>query len=198
MQDPPTLAYLFLERPLSLSLALLGVAVVLAILARRRNRPRLLIGAGAALILAAGVWALAAAVTTDRERVMQRTEALLQATAPLDTAALGDLLDPAATLRGPDGSVWLERESLLAALALSLERWQVETQDVRNLQAGVGDRNDAASRVEARTSFREGSGLPVRTTWQLQWRRDADGRWRVIDVQWLEFQGRTPQEGMWR
>lgn len=198
MQDTPTLTTMFLERPLSLSLALLGVAVVLAVVARQRNRPRLLIGAGIALVLAGGVWGLAAAVTTDRERVMKNTGQLLEATAPLDVNTLNSLIDPNATLRGPDGTVWLEHDSFRLALALAVKRWGVKSQALRGLQAGTDERGNAVTRFEARTTFTQGTGLPVRTTWQLQWRQDAEGNWRVIDIQWLEFQDREPSDGMWR
>lgn len=198
MSESPTLTNLFLEEPLMLSLALLGVAIVLGFVARQRNRPRLLVGAGIALVLAGGVWVLATAVTTDRDRVMQHTRDLVFATAPLDTDVLDTLIDPNATLRGPDGSIWLEHDPFRLALALAVRQWGVETQAVRKMQAGVDDRGNAATRFEARTTFSQGTGLPVRTVWQLQWRQDPAGNWRVIDIQWLEFQDREPSEGMWR
>ena len=198
MDDSRSLTNLFLEDPLMPSLALLGVAIVLAIVARQQNRPRLMAGSAIALVLAVGVWVLATAVTTDRETVMQHTRELVLATAPLDTNTLNTFIDPNATLRGPDGTVWLEHESFRLALALAIKRWAVKSQAVRGLQAGVDDRGNAVTRFEARTTFEQGTGLPVRTVWQLQWRQDPEGNWRVIDIQWLEFQDREPSEGMWR
>ena len=86
--DPPLLQSLLLEGPWPLVLTLVGTAAVLRLLAARRRQRRLDVAALIALLLALGVYLLASIVTTNREQLLERTEQLVMATAPLDSPTI--------------------------------------------------------------------------------------------------------------
>jgi ketosteroid isomerase-like protein len=189
---------LLFENPWPLVMALVATAAVLRLVGFRNRRPALTYAAMGAVLLAVGVYVLSAVVTTDRERIMERTRALVAATAPLDLAVLDDVLAPGAFVSGPDGSAWVEYERVRVELQDVVQRYQPAEHSIRDLQAEAGETR-GVSVIDLRTSAGAGgAGLPVRTVWRLHWRKEGDGQWRVAELQWLEFMGQSPSNMMWR
>jgi ketosteroid isomerase-like protein len=189
-----------LDNPWPVGFAL-AVAGAIMVLHHVRLRQRAGVAGGALLLAAAvGVFILSATVTTPRQRIMQKTQALLDATAPLDSAALRSLLEPTVMLIGPDGKVWLEGRRLLDEMDGAISRVQIREHAVRDLVAQAEDHGTGFSFIDLRTTLESGGmgGQPIRSKWRLTWRRDAEGRWRVTEIQWQELHGTAPAEGMWR
>ncbi len=193
------LDHLFLESPWAVMAVCLIVFVVLLLAWRRRRKNVLALLSLIPLALAVGVWALARAVITDREQLIQDTQDLVAATAPLDAAALDRLIDPLATVTGPDGSVWLAAGQLRPRLRSVLNRVSLNSQRTRSVQAIAHDTGWGESTVTVRSDFSGGApGAPFNTGWRLSWHRgpDTHGTWRVVDIRWLRFQGLEVQRGM--
>jgi hypothetical protein len=194
---PPTLQYLLFEQPLPLVIALIAVAVVLRLLARRRPDRRLDRGALIAILAAIAVFVTAGAVTTDHERILQNTRQLVLATAPLDLQTVDQYIEPHATLSGPDGSTWMHYQQIRQRLPSVLQRFAVTGQRLRQTAAELHSPTWAVSVAEVSTYLDEATGLPVRTVWALTWQKDTDEQWRVNNVRWIEFQDQPPQQGIW-
>jgi hypothetical protein len=214
------LEHLFLESPWALAAFFVLVAGVLLRVGRQRRGKLFALLAAVALALAVGVFVLARAVTTDRERLIEDTRALVDATAPLDLAALDRLIDPAATVSGPDGTAWLSAGRVRARLQQAVGRFGVNSQRVRDVQAVAHDTGWGESTVTVRTEMTSAGGAPVNTGWRLTWRQDAvsggdtggrsggdiggdaggdsggGGGWRVVDIRWMRFNGREVDRGM--
>ena len=177
----------------------LGVtAVMLALMARRRAQPRLLLWALGAVVLAGAVYTTARLVTTPREQILQRTQELVRVTAPLNLDRVGEVLDARVQLVGPEGELWLDREQILAALAAVHQRWQVAAQEVLRVDAEAPSRAVGRSVLDVRTTLRGELDVPMTTQWVLTWQRGAGGPWRAVRIQWTLMQGQKPTEGMWR
>ncbi len=196
LDSPPMLEHLFLESPWAVMAIGVITAIVLLTVGRQRRNKWLALASLGAFALAAGVWFLASAVTTDREQLILDTQALVAATSPLDHAALDLLIDPSATVSGPDGTVWLPAGQLRPRLRTALARVSLHGQRVRFVQAIAHDTGWAESTVTVRTEI--AGGAPIYTGWLLSWHRGQEpaGAWRVVDIRWLRFQGQGVQRGM--
>ncbi|MEM9882455.1 MAG: hypothetical protein AAF800_06040 [Planctomycetota bacterium] len=189
---------LLFEDPGWAVVACVAVSAGLRIVGKRRGDRRAVLVSYAALALGLGVFTLAYFVTTDREALIARTEALVAATSPADEPALSDLFDDRALLVGPGGAVW---DDLTAAfVAGELEKHDVTENQVRAVDAasdgswgseGSGGTStlDVSSRV---------NGFPMRTQWQLDWARGEDGVWRLTTLRWLRFNQREPSPSLYR
>ncbi len=196
LDPPPMLEHLFLESPWPVMAVCVVACLVLLFLWQQRRKKALGLFAMVPILIAAGVWFLAGAVTTGREQLIRDTQSLVAATAPLDAAALDKLIDPSATVSGPDGSVWLASGQLRTRLKSALSRVSLNSQRTRNIQAIAHDTGWGESTVIVRSDISGGS--PVNTGWRLTWQRTPgeDDAWRVVDIRWLRFQGLEVQRGM--
>ena len=197
VSDPPVLQSLFLESPWPVVITLMGVAAVLWVLATRRRERRLTIAAAVVVVMAVGAYALAAAVKTDREHLLDRTRQIVAATAPLDLLLMDGLIEPGASLSGDDGAVWMRYDQVRTELEGIVQRFGIERQQVRSLAAEVRDGGGARTLFELRTTLGQGIG-PRSSVWQLIWAKDAEEQWRVQGIQWLKFEGQPPMYPMWR
>lgn len=195
---PPMWQSLLLENPWPIVIALVAVAAILRVAGSRQRKPAMSYAALASLVAAVGVYLLAAFVITGREAIIQRTEALVAATAPLDAAALDDLIARGAFVSGPDGRPWVEYDAIRPELEHVLQRFRPSEQTIRSLGAEA-QATRGRSVIDLRTSLpNSGYGLPVATVWGLEWRKEGDGQWRVAEIRWLEFMNREPSNRMWR
>ena len=189
--------HLFLESPWAVMVVLVVAAVMLFSAGNKRHHKGLMIGAAVALTLAVGAYLLAQAVTTGREQLIRDTQSLVAATAPLDPAVLDRLLDPNVVVTGPDGSVWVNAGQVMPRLRSAVDRFTINSQQVRSLQAVAKDSGWGESAVTVRTDISGSGSGPVNTGWVLSWRRDpvAD-TWRVVDIRWMRFNSMEVQRGL--
>ncbi|MEM7626313.1 MAG: hypothetical protein AAF333_12015 [Planctomycetota bacterium] len=183
------LTSILFENPWPAVIALLGVSSVLRLVGKRQEQKRLVIVSWAALVLGLAVYATAALVNTDREVLIERTEALVAATSPVDEPTLRAIFAENAVLLGPEGDLWDDLDAVFVAQELDehgVKDNQIRLVDARSPRPGVGvSTMDVSSRI---------LGVPQRSTWELAWQKDADGRWRITSMKWLTFNRQTPTQ----
>lgn len=177
--------------PLIGALVLAG-AVAFAILNRKGRVTPALAGVVAAVILSAGVWLAARAVTTDRERVRDLTVALVNATARVDESTLAAMLADDLSLYLKVGAMTtdtsMDRAATLQQVRRSLgglyklKDWRITSNDITTGGAQASSRLSVSVTTEA-------YAIPHRSTWRVDWRRDANGTWRVFAIELLEMPG---------
>lgn len=187
---------ILLENPLALGITLIGLAVVLRLVATHRRHWHLKAAVLLAILAGTAVIGLGVAVTTDRERLLERTEQLIKATAPLDLSTVKSLLHPNVTLRGPDGALWLRASEIQRQLDRVIEQFGIDTHKIPNIGVEVSSNQSGRSLFDLRTKLNV-SGVPISTVWELVWSKDPDGQWRVAEAHWLKFQEQAPTRGLW-
>lgn len=184
--------------------ALAGLLLFFAV----RERPAVwLLGPVACGLLAAGSFALANSVVTDREAAEEAVRSMVAAAAPFDAAAFDAALRADAQLLGPTGEPWLRLSDLrsrierFAGASGSVEH-VIKTLEVDPVSAGSDGRAStlALLRVTSRGGPGPGgSGLPTTTDWELDLRRGPQGPWQIHSFRWLRLNLQPPPDiNAWR
>ena len=185
--DPPPIQHALLERPTNLCV-LLGLLTFFLLLAAMRTRnQKLLIATVATFASALLLLATAALVTTTREHLIHRTRQLVDAATHNRTNALPDLLDPDATLIGPSGDTWLDRQDISAALQRLDRQNVILSQHPVSIRAHTPSDGHARTLLNLRTTAKTDLGEhPIKTAWLITWSHDTDtNRWAAKQIQWL-------------
>lgn len=176
----------FFEAPLwpAVALAVAG-AVAFFVLNQAGQGRRGIMAAAGGLVAAAAVFGLAAAVTTERERLRESTEALVTAVAKGDAAAAGEHLAAEVRLRPPPvvprGS--MNRDQILAFVGGEMRgAYRIENYRVLQTQATLSGPESGTTQTYVRVTP-EQTRAPTFSWWRLAWRRGADGRWLVTDIE---------------
>ncbi len=198
-QPPALWSHMLFESPWLLAMGLVGVGVVLRLVGQQRGQRRVVTASWVALAAAVAVIGLAKVVTTDRERLLQRTRELVAATAPLDGGRVAGFLAADAVLVGPDGDTWVSVGELGGEIDAAGRNYPIASQAIRHLEAEARSDAQGLVLVDLRTTLSEGFGAqaPIPTKWLLTWRKTPEG-WRVYRVQWLELMNQSPPRGAWR
>lgn len=196
---PPVLQHLLLESPWAVAVTLAAVGIVLGLVGRRGGPRWLAHATWVGLPLALAVVLLARFVTTDREAAIARTRELINTTAPWDVPQLLAMFEPGATLVGPNGNAWLDLAQLRGEVSDAASQFPVVRQSFDRLEAEARADGTAITALSLRTTFdpQLGMALPVPSRWQLTWRMDDTGVYRVTQVQWLELMNQPAQQGVW-
>lgn len=188
-----SLSELLLENPWPLVIALVAVSAVLRTVGKRQDQKKAVSASWLALLLGIGVYVAATLVNTNRETMIERTEAFVAATSPPDEAALRALLADRVVLMGPGGDVW---EDLTAEfIAREIKEHEVKDNatravDAQSTRPGVGvSTMDVSSRL---------GGYPMRSQWEVEWQKDPQGNWRITALKWLSFNQRDPSPNLYR
>ncbi len=190
--------YLF-EQPWPLIVVLACVAAALLISGLRRRQRSPVVAAGVLLAAAVGVFITATLVTTDREVVERLTQRVLDATAPVDTATLQQLIRPDAAVRLPNGITLTLLHPLPLELVDAVERFEVTQQTMRSLDVEVTRPGVALAHLTVRTNTEHGGARAMNTSWLLTWQKVDQEHWQIQDVQWLTLNNQEPPaEGIWR
>lgn len=191
----PLLERFLFEQPL-LPMAVLALLALIAVIAfaSRNQRRRGVLVAVVLVALAGGVYLLATLVTTEREELLERTEALIGATANVDRAAMGGLLTEDASLRTTGA---LERvlasidgrDSIISRASQSLEgRYRVNTWEILDRQATTDGPNVGRTLVRVGVDV-DGFSRTHYSWWRLHWERGPDGQWRCFELEPLWILG---------
>ena len=197
LDQPPLYHRLLLEQPLALVCGLLAVGLILLMHGLRSSAGRTVIVGASLIVLSAGVWVLAASVTTERERLVEQTIELVERARPEHLNRFQELFIAGAVLVGPDDSTWLQFEQIFIQLEAALKKHRLRKQIVREIHAGV-DANGVGRSIFTVHTTTQTYEQPVRTQWRITWKMAPDGQWKVARVQWLKFQGRQPIFGIWQ
>jgi len=197
--EPDPLMHLLLENPWPGAIAMAVLAAGLFWGAGQVRSFGLLFGAAGAILIALAWPVVALLVETPRELGIALTRRLVHATAPPDPQTISRLLSGNATLHGPNGRRWATPARLHAAVGAIPRGQQVARHWITQVEA----ERTAPDRIiafVAVTSFRDASapygGEVVRSNWRIRWQETAPGRWRAMQLQWLELNHRPPTQGL--
>lgn len=193
LPPPPLPVDWLLERPLPLLILIASIGVVATmILASRAESRRALIAMLLTLGVGGSVWALSHFVVTGREVVMNRTRLLIDSVARADAAGVDRLLGERVLLTTAGESVNRSRDWLLEVThSLSGE---IESHSITPRGVSLDDPmpNQARSRVSVSTTFSKAARVPTGTvgsSWELTWKRDATGEWKITGIDCLSLMG---------
>jgi hypothetical protein len=197
LPGPPLWEKLLLEQPVYLSGFLILAAIVALAMLRQRGRSRQgAIVAGALVLAAIAIYALGAAVTTEREQMADATTALVDAAATGNPALVDPMLAPDVRLftqfRAPGVSVptgALDKPAILDAMRRLLSEYPLKEHTIGQMQAqstgpGVG-RTQVRLRVVAQQYE-----VPIGSWWLIGWKR-TNGRWVATSIEPLYIAGAT-------
>ncbi len=185
---PSLVESMLFEGSLALWIGLAVAAVVLFVGLSTRGKPKLgaLLAAGA-LLLAAGAWGTSALVTTEREVILDRTNALIDATVAADTRALERLLDPEVRLSIRGLGTDMPRARILTLVDAQLGGpYRITDHAVLERQATL----DGPTAARAQFSIRvDGERFGrIGSWWAIDWRERPEG-WRVVSIEALYIPG---------
>ena len=185
-----------LERPLPLLILVLSVGgVATMILASRAEGRRALLAALISLAVAGGLYGLSRMVVTEREVVMNRTRDLIAGVALADFRKVDELLGERVLLTTAGQTVNRSRDWVLEVTAgLTGE---IESHSITERGVSLDDPmpNQARSRISVSTTFSNSARVPAGTvgsSWEVTWKRESDGRWRISAIDCLSLMGGKP------
>lgn len=189
---PALWARVLFETPLAAAGAILAIGLMMMIVWIRRGLAgRAAISAGAGVALAGTLVLVAAMVTTEHERIVNATLALVESATTGDTGAVGGILaDDVKLFAEGAPTLSVDRAAIIAAVRTLEERVRVRDSSVTRRTASVDGPNSGRSRVVVRTNF-AGGGLNF-TSWEIGWRLEPDGVWRATRLEALSVNGRSP------
>jgi hypothetical protein len=193
----PLLERFLFEQPW-LPMAILGVLAVVAVIAfaGRNQRRRGLIVAGTLVAAAAGVYLVSTLVTTERERLLERTRVAIGAVAAVDVAMLREVLSDNVFLRSDGDIARVQpsidgRDAIIDQVERQLgNRFRITSWDVHDRQATLDGPNTARTLVRVGVDGDNFSRTHY-SWWRLHWERGPDGVWRCFELEplWIQFLG---------
>lgn len=202
--SPPLITHYLLESPLPLAGVLILLAVILFYIFNMQAKvKKAILLASICLALSIGVLILAAAIETDRERIIAETTPLVRHTANADTSRLSSLLDDHVQLTNdqnlaagelPHGVGW-NKEQILAQVAdfftrtMRLKAGQTAILSTQGIIDAPG-RGRTQVRLRVVTELYE---VPWITTWRIDWKQNDKDQWLVTGIQPIDLglPGRT-------
>jgi len=193
-QTPAWAIWLF-EKPISTAAVILIATLIVFFILNQRARARAAWTAAAVgVLIAAAAFMTARLVTTDREHMVAGARAFVAAVASTNTREVSNLLDDrlVVTLNGSvvpfvDKEYVINRAASLGSYGIKRASTRIDA--VATTRTGAG-RTDIG--VLATT---ESAGNTT-TTWSLEWRKGAEGQWRITTLDWRTILGQPPTQSM--
>lgn len=177
------LGYYIMENPWVLwgSVAVSGVLLFLQGVRREKKKLKLL--GSAMCVLSLLVMLAAVVITTDREVMSGQTRLLVNAAvSPVRIETFRRLLSQDVTLFDRD------YDYVIASLERASGRWEVEQAWIANLLTHRQDGSHGRTYISLITRGQSGlGGGSIQTRWLLHWRKESDGHWRVIKIEWISL-----------
>lgn len=190
---PPALERWFLEQPSPAVVALVTLGAIWMFVSNQRAQVRRgAIGLGAALVLAAGVFALATAVETPRERAIALSRTLIDRVLSGDVAAVEPMISESLVVAESGRMVSeMTRASVLAVAAgfggNTVQQWSAHPQGAVADAPGV-----ARAQVTIRVTLkRELGATGTPSTWEFTWRDTPNGGAQLVRLECLTVWGQN-------
>jgi hypothetical protein len=176
-----------------------GIFVVVALIIAGRRAAwgiRAVIVAGIIAALGAGVIALSAIITTDREIIDTRTRQITAAVVNADRQEMERLLGANLQVtyfgapQGLNKSETIERVTTLHTTGILRE----VKASVAEVQASADNQRFGRSQVKVSASGDITGGYPTVSWWKLEWEK-VDGEWKVIAVEPISIPGMSNPSG---
>ena len=188
---PQPWSYYLLENPWPVASCLLAVVAAMMLVGYRSGRRGPRIVAVVAACITSLMVVVASAVTTDREKMVRGTDALVRAAiVPPHIDVFRRMLSKDVALFGRD------YDSVLSGIERGLDRWHVQQAFTTNLMVDQADATHGQTylAVITRLDTNIGGGSTL-TRWLLHWRKESDGVWRVVKIEWLTLNDSPAQAG---
>ena len=180
---------LLLENPLPLVALLATAGVVLIFLFNQRGDMRRGLKLGLPALLAAiGLWVVASAVNTDRERLKKSAIGLVRAVASGDAAGADRALADDAILRTFIDASGLQKDRILERVERDFRKGgslEVKEHAILEIQAATQGQSDGFVQFKLRATP-QATGGPTFSWWRIDLTRDSSGEWRTTGIDLLE------------
>ena len=200
MPDPPSVSiiarYVF-ENPWPLAVVLLAIAAVLGWQGAREGLWKRVQAAGLLVLIAAGVVASAALVTTAGEHGKRITTQFVEAAVANDLTGANRLLSIDATLHiGSPKNPGIDLAAIQTQLA-RLGNYQIVSNRISGLRGFGLDGDHAQVHLACITDAGGIYSGNVPSQWVLHVRRESDGTWLIERITCVTIAGRTPSFNLW-
>ncbi|QNN22882.1 hypothetical protein HED60_11590 [Planctomycetales bacterium ZRK34] len=168
--------HLLLESPWTLAISLAAIAAVVFLVGGRSGHRNTQKWAALPLLLAVVGFTVAEVVNTDRERMVQKTERLVEAAVadPIDLDTMGSLLDESVLLFN------LDREAILAMAKRARNIYRIDSATITLLLARRDTPTAGQTLLTALTRVSSKYGdYPAKTRWLIHWRKDPAAGWII-------------------
>lgn len=188
LPEPSMVPVLLFEQPWLLLAAVLVVALVGSMWQRRAGSLKGAFGWLAGGLVVCGVLYLTARlVVTDRERVALATNELVGATAGVDAARLGELLDESVRLTYFRASGGLDKAGTIAAVQRELgQTYKVKDWMIQELQVAADGADRMKTQVRVRVTPADWN-FPHISWWAIDWKKSGE-TWRATGIKPLSIQ----------
>ncbi|HEX8876857.1 MAG TPA: hypothetical protein VF777_08925 [Phycisphaerales bacterium] len=188
LPEPSLLPVLLFEQPWLLLALVLIVALVGSMWQRRAGSFK---GAfawlGAGIAACAGVYLVARAVVTDRERVALATNDLVGATASVNPTRLNELLDESVRLTYFRAAGGLDKTGTIAAVQRELgQTYKVKDWMIQELQVAADGADRMKTQVRVRVTPADWT-FPHISWWAIDWKKSGEA-WRATSIKPLSIQ----------
>ena len=191
--EPALWSVWLLEQPMwpAAALAVVGL-VVASVLLGRGKAAHAGIAALAGLVLGGGVFVLGSAITTDRERLVQATAALVDAVARSDGPATRAMLEDSARLYSRLSPTGWDADQIV--LEVSQPRFPITSHTIKETRGGVDDRGVGRILVRVLVEV-EGWNAPVPAWLRVDWRIEDGTPPRVLVIEPIWVSGDNSVRG---
>ncbi len=198
LPEPPLLERLVFEQPILLAAGLFAAGLVALFTLRNAGKFKEgFIALAVSVLLVAGLMLTAHLVTTDRETLRTKQDALIESVAVADIDALDSLLSPDARIPPVNLSLLsggLKRPQILTTVAATTGgAYRVADYAVLERQAVIDGAN--AARTQAHIRVESAVGGPTLTWFRIAWRLDPDRGWEAVEIEPLFISGVLPYKG---
>jgi len=196
LPDPPFFEQLLFERPWPVILILVLFTVAF-LFSRRTNLSRnTLICSGMMITVALAIFLTSRVVTTDREQIIAASQKLVKDIENGDVKALRKTIDSHAIFSGPRGDKWFTGEEVFQMFSQITQNLQMENNLTGEIQSQFIPASNGKSLINVQSKTDQYK-FNAHTRWLITWRRDRDGAWHALELQWLRVNGRNPSRDLW-
>lgn len=188
---------LLLENPWPLAIAMFAAAILLILLGGRSGNVRQQKLSIAPLAIGVSIIVAAHFVETTGEQVRRRTHAMVEAAIqmasinpPADASALANLLADDAVMHILGEPTNIGKPAMLTMVNAAVRLYRVTGFNVQDLQSHVETADTAYSYLHVLTHGDTTFGSrPLLSSWVFTWRKEQDGVWRAVVVNWQTYNG---------
>ena len=177
-----------LETPIPAALAVFLVAIIVAEVLRRTGRGRGgLIALAAGVLLGAGVITLGTLIETPSELLTRRTKEFTSAIVAADEPKVAAMIDPAIDFRSA-GSIerFLNHDWLLSVVRGF--KGVIKSNSIEPTDSDVDSDSAGRTRFIARSVLDSGYPGQIVSSWELTWRKEKGGDWKITSVECLTLE----------
>ncbi len=175
------------DAPWWLCLAIVTAGAALFVSGNRRRQSTTMRAGAAIAVAGIAVALLSYFVDTDVEIARNRTRQLVRAVIARDATTLRNLLHANASfqVRGRSTAEYADGATLAAGATAAAELYHVESGTVVSMDAQQAD-SLITIRMTVWSTQQATLDRPMRTDWQLEWQKTADG-WKLFRIELLQI-----------